>query len=58
MDLGENLHSYFKKDLREVIHEGKSLMPTYGKDALSEKQLSDIVSYLDQLRGDSDKGRE
>lgn len=58
MDLGENLRSYFKKDLREVIHEGKSLMPTYGKDALSEKQLRDIVSYLDQLRGDSDKGRE
>ena len=58
MDLGENLHLYFKKDLREIIHEEKSLMPTYGKDALSKEQLRDIVAYLDQLRGESARGKE
>jgi putative heme-binding domain-containing protein len=58
MDLGEDLHSYFKKDLREIIHEEKSLMPTYGEDVLSKEQLRDIVAYLDQLRGESARGKE
>jgi len=53
MDLSENLHSYSKKDLREVIHEKKSPMPAYDRDTLDDKQLRDLVAYLDRLRGDS-----
>ncbi|HYL68485.1 MAG TPA: c-type cytochrome [Candidatus Limnocylindria bacterium] len=51
MDLQEDLHSYLKKDLREVTHEGKSLMPPFDEDTLNNVQLRDLVAYLDGLRG-------
>lgn len=51
MDLEEVLHLYLKKDLRDVTHEGKSLMPPYDEDLLSDRQLGDLVAYLDTLRG-------
>ena len=51
MDLQEDLHSYLKKDLRDVTHEGKSLMPRSDQDILSNVQLRDLVAYLDGLRG-------
>jgi cytochrome c oxidase cbb3-type subunit 3 len=51
MDLQEDLHSYLKRDLRDVTHEGKSLMPPLDEDALSNQQLRDLVAYLDSLRG-------
>jgi putative heme-binding domain-containing protein len=51
MDLQEDLHSYMKKNLREVTHEGKSLMPAFDEDILSAVQLRDLVAYLDGLRG-------
>jgi cytochrome c oxidase cbb3-type subunit III len=51
MDLQEDLRSYLKKDLRDVTHEGKSLMPPYDEDILTNQQLRDLVAYLDSLRG-------
>jgi putative heme-binding domain-containing protein len=51
MDRDEQLHSFLKKDLKQVVHEPKSLMPEYGTDVLTEKQLEDLVAYLDTLRG-------
>lgn len=51
MDLSEDLHSYMKKDLREVIHEGKSAMPPSDENTLNKEQLRDLVAYLDSLRG-------
>jgi cytochrome c oxidase cbb3-type subunit 3 len=51
MDLQEDLHSYLKKDLRDVTHEGKSLMPPSDEDALSNQQLRDLVAYLNSRRG-------
>jgi putative heme-binding domain-containing protein len=51
MDLDEQLHSLQKKDLREITHEGKSLMPEYNEDLLNPEQLRDLVAYLDGLRG-------
>jgi putative heme-binding domain-containing protein len=51
MDLQEDLHLYLKKDLREVTHEGQSLMPPLDEDLLSNQQLHDLVAYLDSLRG-------
>jgi putative heme-binding domain-containing protein len=53
MDLQEDLHSYSKKDLRSVTHEGKSVMPPYDEGLLSDLQLRDLVAYLDGLRGPS-----
>lgn len=51
MDLDEQLHSFQKNDMRELTHEGKSLMPEYNEDLLNPDQLRDLVAYLDGLRG-------
>jgi putative heme-binding domain-containing protein len=53
MDTEENLHTYLKKELREVIHEQKTLMPVYPEDLLDKQHLWDLVAYLDNLRGAS-----
>lgn len=51
MDQGERLHLFLKSDLREVVHERKSLMPEYNERMLNEKELEDLIAYLDTLRG-------
>ena len=51
MDLDETLHLLLKKGLREITHEGQSLMPAYNEDLLNKDQLRDLVAYLDSLRG-------
>ncbi len=50
LDLSEGLHLLLKKDLKKVVHEQKSLMPEYGPDLLNEKQLGDLITYMDTLR--------
>jgi putative heme-binding domain-containing protein len=50
----QNLRLFLKKDVKEVIHEHKSLMPTYSEDALSASQLQDLIAYLETLRGSED----
>jgi putative heme-binding domain-containing protein len=50
MDNGEELRSFLKKDLREVIEETQSLMPNYGPDRLSNAELRDLLRYLGTLR--------
>jgi putative heme-binding domain-containing protein len=47
----QRLQFFLKKDVKEVIHERKSLMPPYLEDALSASQLRDLISYLETLRG-------
>jgi putative heme-binding domain-containing protein len=51
--LGEDdeLHLLAKKDLTEVRHERRSLMPAYGADMLNAGELRDLVAYLSSLRG-------
>ena len=51
MDTNEQLSTFLKKDLREVIEEKKSLMPDYGPDKLTETELDDVLAYLRTLRG-------
>ena len=51
MDTNEQLSTFLKKDLREVIDEKKSLMPDYGPDKLPEAELDDLLAYLRTLRG-------
>jgi putative heme-binding domain-containing protein len=51
MDSKEELHSFWKKDLQKVIHERRSLMPGYGEQVLSERDLQDLLAYLNSLRG-------
>jgi putative heme-binding domain-containing protein len=47
----EDLQFFLKKDLREVSHERKSLMPPYPENTLSKTELQDLVAYLVTLNG-------
>lgn len=51
----QELKSFLKKDLKEVTHERRSLMPSYSVDALNASQLQDLIAYLETLRGFEDK---
>lgn len=51
MDTHEELLTFLKKDVRQVIDESSSLMPDYGPDKLSDQELRDLLRYLGRLRG-------
>jgi cytochrome c oxidase cbb3-type subunit III len=53
MDISETLYSFSKKDLREVTHEEKTLMPAYGTETLSDAQVRNLIAFLDHARVDS-----
>lgn len=44
------IHLFLKSDLKEVMHEEKSLMPSYNEALLSDIQLRDLLAYLATLR--------
>lgn len=46
------LHLFLKKDLRDVIHERRSLMPAYAESRLSNPELQNLLAYLTSLRGE------
>jgi putative heme-binding domain-containing protein len=48
----EKLHLFLKKNLREVLHERRSLMPKYTESLLSNQELEDLLAYLSSLRGE------
>jgi hypothetical protein len=50
IDTNQQLQFFLKKNLREVTHERKSLMPTYSEDRLNPAELQDLVAYLEGLR--------
>jgi cytochrome c oxidase cbb3-type subunit III len=52
LDTNQHLQLYLKSDLKDVIHERKSLMPVYSAAILSDAQLQDLLAYLESLRGD------
>lgn len=49
--MAQQLQSFLKRDLKEVSHQRRSLMPPYSEDALDAEQLQDLISYLETLRG-------
>jgi putative heme-binding domain-containing protein len=51
MTAEQSLRFFQKKDVKDVIHEHKSLMPAYSESALSAAQMQDLVAYLETLRG-------
>jgi putative heme-binding domain-containing protein len=53
MDMGERLYSFDKKSLKSLQHEKRSLMPAYGADVLNDRDLQDLVAYLQSLRAAS-----
>ena len=52
----QSLRFFQKKEVKEVVHERKSLMPAYSEEALSSGQLRDLVAYLETLRGALESG--
>ena len=54
----QSLQLFLKKDVKEVIHERKSLMPPYLEEVLSASQLQDLISYLETLRGEQTGPKE
>jgi cytochrome c oxidase cbb3-type subunit 3 len=50
LDTNQQLQFFLKKNLKEVIHERKSLMPAYSETMLKPAELQDLVAYLTGLR--------
>jgi putative heme-binding domain-containing protein len=51
MDSRERIQGYLKEDVRAVTDETKSRMPAYDVSQLSERDLDDLLAYLNTLRG-------
>ena len=51
MDLRQRVQGYVKASLTEVADDKQSVMPAYGSDQLSDRDLDDLLSYLATLRG-------
>lgn len=49
-DLGGNLRSLFKENIREIRRDKPSLMPSY-EARLNKTELADLVAYLNSLKG-------
>jgi cytochrome c oxidase cbb3-type subunit 3 len=47
----DQFHLFLKKDLREVLHERRSLMPAYTEQMLNHDELQDLLAFLTGLRG-------
>lgn len=52
LDTNQQLQFFLKKDLKEVTHERKSLMPAYSEQMLKPADLQDLVAYLESLRAE------
>jgi hypothetical protein len=51
MDTGERIQGYEKEKMRAVEDGTQSMMPVFGADRLSDRDLDDLVRYLQTLRG-------
>jgi hypothetical protein len=51
MDTNENIRGFVKADLKEYTTDTVSLMPEFGPDKLNDRDLQDLVAYLETLRG-------
>ena len=50
LDLDQRLRAYRKADLREIVHEKRSLMSELDTSALSREEFDDLLAYLATLR--------
>jgi cytochrome c oxidase cbb3-type subunit 3 len=51
MDMRERLQGYLKTALAEVTVDKQSVMPAYGAERLTDRDLDDLLRYLTTLRG-------
>jgi cytochrome c oxidase cbb3-type subunit 3 len=55
MDNAEHIYSFRKSDLSSLTYDARSMMPPFGSDLLTDRQLHDLVAWLETLRGESRK---
>jgi putative heme-binding domain-containing protein len=51
LDVKQELRLFQKQDVKEVVHDRKSLMPAYTQELIGNEDLKDLVAYLVGLRG-------
>ena len=51
MDTRERIQGFEKDKMKSVQDNTRSLMPAFGPDRLSERDLDDLLRYLQTLRG-------
>jgi putative heme-binding domain-containing protein len=51
MDTTERIQGYEKDTMKAVENGTRSVMPAFGPDRLSDRELDDVVRYLQTLRG-------
>jgi cytochrome c oxidase cbb3-type subunit 3 len=51
MDTTQQLRLIQKQEVKEVLHEHKSLMPAYTEKMISPEGLQDLLAYMESLRG-------
>jgi putative heme-binding domain-containing protein len=51
MTASEEILTFLKRDLVEVVPDEQSLMPAYGPERVSDAELDDLVRYLKTLTG-------
>lgn len=51
MDTRERIQGYEKDKMKAVENNTKSAMPIFGPDRLNDRDLDDLVRYLQTLRG-------
>jgi cytochrome c oxidase cbb3-type subunit III len=51
LDTNQQLRLFPKRDLKEVLHQHKSLMPAYSEQMINPAELQDLLAYLENLRG-------
>jgi putative heme-binding domain-containing protein len=49
-DVGDNIRSFQKTEVKDIRYDKPSLMPAYGS-TFNKKELEDLVAYLNSLRG-------
>ncbi len=49
MDTQERLQGYLKVNLRELVNDETSVMPDFGADRLSDRDIDDLLAYLATL---------
>jgi len=51
MDTRERIQGYDKSSLKELQNNPRSAMPAFGSNRIGEKELDDLIRYLQTLRG-------
>ncbi len=52
LDTNQQIRLFLKRDVRDVVHERKSLMPAYSEQTIPAAELQNLVAYLESLRGE------